>query len=154
MIFSILNSVSIQNARYFHSKFSISDNNTISSISKSSCIEHCKDYLFGSLPSVNDFDKLKNMDVEKGVCATAQNGKSKAGRLKNVCRKAKFFTNGYFDFEDKTWKSEGQIIDRSRWYTSDPKENELKKYPVLFDRFAYFKRSSTPYGVQEWVFQN
>ena len=98
--------------------------------------------MFGTLPSVEDIDRLKNLWVDKDVCGTAYFGKSKAGKLQQVCKNAKFFTDGYFDFEDKLWKSGGEIIDDSRWFTTNSGKNDPKgrKYPVLLDRFAYVKR--------------
>ena len=96
--------------------------------------------MFGSLPSVTDFDRLKDEYTGKGFFTTATMGRSKPGKLKNVCQNVKFFTDGYFDFEEKLWRSDGEIIDNSRWYISDPSKNEFKKYPILLDRFAYVKR--------------
>ena len=66
-------------------------------------------------------------------------GKSKAGELKDVCRNANFYTDGYFDFNTKLWKSGGKIIDDWRWYIREPRNNEFHVYPILLDRFAYVK---------------
>ena len=79
------------------------------------------------------------MNNKKDFCSTAALRQSKPGKLKDVCRKAHFFTDGYFDFNDKLWKSGEKIIDDSRWYIRDPSNNEFLTYPVLLDRFAFVK---------------
>ena len=83
------------------------------------------------------------MNTIKDSCSTAANENSKPGKLKDVCRKAHFFTEGYFDFNDNLWKSGGKIIDDARWYIQDPRNNEFRIYPVLLDRFAYVKTNIT-----------
>ena len=79
------------------------------------------------------------MNVNKDFCSMAALGKSKAGELKDVCRNANFYTDGYFDFNTKLWKSGGKIIDDWRWYIREPRNNEFHVYPILLDRFAYVK---------------
>ena len=74
------------------------------------------------------------MNIDKGFFETAAKGKSKAGKLKEVCQDAFFFTDGYFDFNDYFWKSGGEVIDDSRWYKDD-----FRVYPVLLDKFAFVK---------------
>ena len=82
------------------------------------------------------------MNTNKDICSTATSRNSKPGTLKDVCRKAHFFTEGYFDFNDNLWKSGGKIIGDSRWYIRNPVNNEFRIYPVLLDRFAYVKTNS------------
>ena len=65
------------------------------------------------------------MNIDEGFYETAAKGKSKAGKWKD---------DGYFDFDEKLWKSNGKVIDDSRWYKDD-----FRVYPVLLDRFAYVK---------------
>ena len=74
------------------------------------------------------------MNIDEGYFETTAKGKSKAGKLKDVCQGVYFFTDGYFDFGEKLWKSGGKVIDDSRWYKDD-----VRMYPVLLDRFAYVK---------------
>ena len=74
------------------------------------------------------------MNIDKGFFETAAKGKSKAGKFKEVCQDAYFFTDGYFDFDDNSWKSDGEVIDDSLWYKDD-----FRVYPVLLDRFAFVK---------------
>ena len=81
------------------------------------------------------------MNVKKDYCSSAGEGKSKPGVLEDVCRKANFFTDGYFDFNDNSWKSGGKIIDDSKWYIRNTSNNAFLKYPVLLDRFAFKKRN-------------
>ena len=82
------------------------------------------------------------MNTNKDFCSTAASRQSKPGKLKDVCRKAHFFTEGYFDFGDNLWKSGGKIIHDSRWYIRDPRNNEFRIYPTLLDRFAYVKKKT------------
>jgi len=83
------------------------------------------------------------MNIDEGFFETAAKGKSKAGKLKDVCQDAYFFTDGYFDFGEKLWKSDGKVIDDSRWYKDD-----FRVYPVLLDRFAYVKDTM---GSDVWI---
>ena len=75
------------------------------------------------------------MNIYEGFFETAAYGKSTAGDLKDVCQDAYFFTDGYFDFYENLWKSDGKAIDNSRWNKDD-----FRVYPVLLDRLAFIKR--------------
>ena len=46
-----------------------------------------------------------------------------------------FFTNGYYDFSEKLWKTGDEIISNSRWSTID----EFHTYPIMLDRLAFDK---------------
>ena len=95
------------------------------------------------------------MNTNKDFCRSAGFRQSKPGKLKDVCRKAFFFTEGHFDFNDNLWKSGGKIIDDSRWYIRDPSNNDFRIYPVLLDRFAYVKTNisqmARDIGVKWWT---
>ena len=46
-----------------------------------------------------------------------------------------FFTNGYFDFSEKLWKSGDEIINDSKWSISD----DYQIFPIMLDRLAFDK---------------
>ena len=55
-----------------------------------------------------------------------------------------FFTDGYFDFDKKVWRSSGEFIEESNWFI--PKESldylnhyDHRTYPTMNDRIAYVK---------------
>ena len=107
----------------------------------SRCKKDCQ-YLAGSLPSVRDFDWLKEIYVPKGYLTSEIFNRSqkisKSGKLKDVYEKAQFFTDGYFDFEDSVWKSSNELIENSRWYVPSISEY-FRTYPALNDRIAFIK---------------
>ena len=48
-----------------------------------------------------------------------------------------FFTDGYFDFDEKVWRSSGELIEPSKWFVS--KELNHRTFPTMNDRIAYIK---------------
>ena len=103
---------------------------------KSTCIKHCKEnHWITSLPNAVEFDWLKEQSISEGFFQTPK-GPSEAGKLKDVCR-SDFFVDGYFDFQEKFWKSSSGIINESRWHVSS--DFDWRTYPVLLDRVAYIK---------------
>lgn len=49
-----------------------------------------------------------------------------------------FFTDGYYDFSEKLWKSDGEIISNSRWLIEQVID-EYQTYPIMLDRLAFDK---------------
>ena len=45
------------------------------------------------------------------------------------------YTDGYYDFTEKLWKSGNEVIPISRWNTKD----EFQVFPVMLDRLAFTK---------------
>ena len=62
-----------------------------------------------------------------------------------------FFTNGYYDFPEKHWKTGDEIISNSRWSTID----EFQTYPIMLDRLAFDKWWFPKFSrVRIWPFYN
>ena len=110
------------------------------------CEKTCQ---YGSLPNVKDFDWLKEIQVPKGYFLTPEISHreqkiSKSGKLKDAFKKAKFFTDGYFDFKESVWKSSNELIENSRWFVPTASEY-YRTYPELNDRIAFIKEWFTPH---------
>ena len=62
-----------------------------------------------------------------------------------------FFTNGYYDFSEKLWKTGDEKISDSRWSTID----EFQTYPIMLDRLAFDKWWFPKFSrVRIWPFYN
>ena len=51
-----------------------------------------------------------------------------------------FFTDGYFDFDEKAWRSSGELIEPSKWFVpKESSQNHHRTFPTMNDRIAYIK---------------